>query len=101
MAQVVELGLGVASEIDLLGAIEDRDEVAFFDPGSVGDELGKGHGAALTVDLGNEDFGGAHGFDDTGYADFAFGTRGVGSGGMGDGRRGAGAGGQEEKGDRG
>ena len=37
MAEVVELGLSVAGEIDLLGAVEDGDEVAPIDSGPVGD----------------------------------------------------------------
>ena len=101
VAKVVEFGLRIAGEIDLLGAIEDRDEVAFFDFGSIGNEFGEGHGSALAEDLGDEDFGGVDGFDGAGDADFAFGTRGVGGGGMGDGRGGAGAGGEEEERDRG
>ena len=71
MAEVVEFGLGVAGLIDLLGAIEDGDEVAFLDSGAVGDELGERHGAALAPDLGDEDFGGMDGFDGAGDADFA------------------------------
>ena len=57
VAQVVEFGLGVAGLIDLLGAIEDSDKVAFLDLGAVGDEFGECHGAALAPDLGNEDLG--------------------------------------------
>ena len=93
VAEVVEFGLGVAGVVDLLGAVEDGDEVAFLDFGAVGDEFGEGHGAALAPDLGDEDFGGMDGFDDAGDADFAFGARGArGGGGMGNGGGGAGAG---------
>ena len=88
--------MGVAGLIDLLSAIEDGYEVAFLDSGAVVDEFGEGHGAALAPDLGDEDFGGVHGFEDTGDADFAFGARGVGRGGVGDGRGGGGTGGEEE-----
>src|SRR6185369_2167834 len=59
--KVVEFRLGVAGEIDLLGAIKDRDEVALFDLGPIGNEFGEGHGAALAEDLGDEDFGGVDG----------------------------------------
>jgi len=97
VAEVVEFGLGVAGLIDLRGAIEDGDEVAFLYFGAVGDEFGEGHAAALTPDLGDEDFGGADGFEGAGDADFSFGARGVGRGGMGNGRGGAGAGGKEEE----
>jgi hypothetical protein len=100
MAEIVELGLGVASKIDLLSAIEDSHEVAQADFGPVGDEFGEGHGAALTPDLGNEDFGGVDGFDGAGDADLAFDARGIGSGGVGDWRRGLGTGGEEEQGNR-
>ncbi len=64
MAEVVEFGLGVAGLIDLLGAIEDGDEVAFLDLGPIGDELGESHGTALAPDLRDEDFGGMDGFDE-------------------------------------
>ena len=101
MAEVVEFGLRVAGEIDLLGAIEDGDEVALVDFGAIGDEFGEGHGTALAPDLGDEDFGGVDGFDGAGDADFAFGSRGVGGGGVGNGRGGTGAGGEEEEKDRG
>ena len=100
MAEVVEFGLGVAGEIDLLGAIEDGDEVALADFGSVGDQFGEGHGAALTPDLGDEDFGGADGFDGAGDADLAFQARGIGSGGVDNGRGGLGTGGEEQEGNR-
>ena len=78
VAEVVEFGLGVAGEIDLLGAVEDGDEVAFLDAGAVGDQLGQGHGAALAENLRDEDFGGVDGFDNSGDADFAFGAGRVG-----------------------
>ena len=55
-------------------AVEDGDEVALLDSGSVGDELGEGHGAALAQDLGDEDFGGVDGLDNSGDADFALGA---------------------------
>ena len=97
MAEVVELGLRVAGEIDLLCAIEDGDEVALVDFGAVGDEFGESHGTALAPDLGDEDFGGTDGFDGAGDADFAFGSRGVGSGGVGYGRGSTRAGGEERK----
>jgi hypothetical protein len=97
MAEVVELGLGVAGLIDLLGAVEDGDEVAILDFGAIGDEFGEGHGAALAPDLRDEDLGGADGFDDAGDADFAFGAGGVGRGGVGNGRGGGGASGEEEE----
>jgi hypothetical protein len=100
MAEIVEFGLGVAGEIDLLGAIEDGDDVAQADFGSVGDEFGEGHGAALTPDLGDEDFGGADGFDGAGDADLAFEARGIGSGGMDDWRGRLGTGGEEQEGNR-
>jgi hypothetical protein len=96
MAEIVELGLGVAGKIDLLGAIEDGDEVALANFRSLGDEFGEGHGAALTPDLGDEDFGGADGFDGAGEADLALEARGIGRGGVGDGRGGGGTGGEEE-----
>ena len=35
VAKVVKFGLCIAGEIDLLGAVEDRNEVAFFDLGSI------------------------------------------------------------------
>ena len=97
MAEVVEFGLGIAGEIDLLGAIEDSDDVAFLDLGAVGDEFGEGHGAALTEDLGDKDFGGADGGDDAGDADLAFGVRGVGRCGVGNGRGGGGTGGEKKE----
>jgi hypothetical protein len=100
MAEIVEFGLGVAGEIDLLRAVEDGDEIALADFGSVGDELGEGHGAALTPDLGDEDFGGADGFDCPGDADLPFGARGIGSGSVDDWRGGLGTGGEEEEGNR-
>ena len=102
VAEVVEFRLGVAGLIDLRGAVEDGDEVAFLDLGAVGDELGEGHAAALAPDLRDEDFGGADGFDDAGDADLALGARGVGRGGVGNGRGGGGTGGEEkEDGNRG
>src|ERR1035437_6265582 len=100
VSQVVELGLGVAGLIDLRGAVEDGDEVAYLYLGAVGDELGEGHPAPLTEDFGDEDFGGADGFEGAGDADFAFGARGVGRGGVGNRRDSAGAGGEEKERDR-
>jgi hypothetical protein len=100
MAEIVELGLGVAGKIDLLSAIENSDEVALADFGSVGDEFGEGHGAALTPDLGDEDFGGADGFDGAGDADLAFEARGIRSGGVDDWRGRLGTGGEEKEGNR-
>ena len=101
VAEVFELGLSVAGLIDLRGAIEDGDEIALLDPGAVGDEFGEGHAAALTEDLGDENFGGVDGFDGAGDADFAFGTRSVGRSGMSNGRGGGGTGGEEEERDGG
>ena len=100
MAQVVELGLGIAGEIDLLSTIEDGDEIALADFGSVGDEFGEGHRSALTPDLGDEDFGGTDGFDGAGEADLAFEARGIGSGGMDDWRGRLGTGDEEQEGNR-
>jgi hypothetical protein len=101
MAEIVELGLRIAGEIDLLCAIEDGDEVALVDFGAIGDEFSEGHWATLAPDLGDEDFGGTDGFDDTGDADFTFGSRSVGSGGVGYGGRSTRTGNEEreEKGD--
>ena len=96
VAEVVVFGLRFAGEIDLLGAIEDRDEVAFLDFGAIGNQFGEGHGSALAEDLGDEDFGGVDGFDDSGDADFALGARRVWSGGVSHGRGSAGAGGEED-----
>lgn len=102
MAEVVELGLCVAGEIDLRCAIEDGDEVALLDFGAIGDEFGESHWAALAPDLRDEDFGGADGFDRAGDADFTFGSRGVRSGGVSYGRGSTRAGNEEreENGDR-
>ena len=97
VAEVIELGLGVAGLVDLLGGVEDGDEVARVYFGPVGDELREGHGAALAEDLGHENLGGVHGFDDAGDADFAFYAGGIGGGGVGDGRCRTGAGSEEEK----
>jgi len=97
MAEVIELGLGVAGLIDLLGGVEDGDEVAGVHFGPIGDELREGHGAALAEDLGDEDLGRMDGFDDAGDADFAFYSRGIGGSGVGDRGRGTRAGGEEEK----
>jgi hypothetical protein len=96
MAEVVKFGLRIAGKIDLLGAIEDGDEVAFLDFGSIGNQFGKSHGSPLAENLGDKNFGGADSFDSAGDADFAFATRSVGSGGMGNGRSWAGAGCQEQ-----
>jgi hypothetical protein len=79
-----------------LGGIEDGDEVAGLDGGSVGDQFGEGHGTTLSVNLRDEDFGGVDGFDDTGDADLAFDARGIGRGSVGHGGGGAGARGEEE-----
>src|SRR6185369_11414722 len=99
--KVVKFGLRIAGEIDLLGAIKDRDEVAFLDFGSIGNEFGERHRSALAEDLGDEDFGGADGFDGAGDADFALGTRRVWRGSMSHGRGSRGAGGKEDERDRG
>jgi hypothetical protein len=64
---------------------------------AVGDEFGKSHGTALAPDLGDEDFGGADGFDGAGDADFTFGSRGVGGRGVGNGRDSTRAGNEERK----
>ena len=97
MAEVIEFGLGVAGLVDLLGGVEDGDEVARIHFGPVGDELGEGHGAALAKDLGDEDLGRVDGFHDAGDADFAFYAGRIGGSGVGDGRGWTGAGSEEEK----
>src|SRR5438270_8942677 len=97
MSEVIELGLGVARLIDLLGGVEDGDEVARVYFRSVGDELRKGHGSALTKNLRDEDFGGMDGFHGTGDTDFAFYSRGIGGSGVGDRRGRTRAGGEKEK----
>ena len=73
MAEIVEFGLGVAGVVELLSGIEQGDEVTFFDAGAVRDEFGEGHGAALAVNLRDEDFRGMDGFEDAGDADFVVG----------------------------
>src|SRR5260370_42192075 len=97
MAEVLKFGLGVAGLIDLLGAIEDGDKIAFLDTGPVGDELSKCHRAALAPDLRHEDFGGMERLESAGEPDFALATGCVrgGIGGMMDGWRGAGTGRQK------
>jgi hypothetical protein len=97
VTKVVEFRLRITSEIDLLGAIKDRDEVAFLDFGSIGNEFGEGHRSALAEDLGNEDFGGVDGFDSAGDANFALGTRRVWRGSMSHGRGSGGTGGKEDE----
>jgi len=101
VTKVVEFGLRITSEIDLLGAIKDRDEVACFDLGSIGNELGESHRPTLAEDLGDKNFRGANGFDGASNADFALGTRRVGRGCMSHGRGSAGTGGKEKERDRG
>jgi hypothetical protein len=71
MAEVLELGLGVAGVIDLLGGVEGGDQITFLDAGAVGDELGECHPIVLAVDLGDQNFGGVDGLDGAGDAHFA------------------------------
>jgi len=83
VAEVLILRFGVAGQVELLGAIEDSDEIAFLDTGPVGDEFGEGHGAALSPYLRHQNFGGVNGLNQAGDTDFAsdaltFGWNGVG-----------------------
>jgi hypothetical protein len=97
VAEVVELGLGVSGLIDLLGGVEDGDEIARIYFGPVRNELREGHGAALAEDLGDEDLGRMDGLHDAGHTDFAFYAGGIGGSGVSDGRGGTRAGSEEEK----
>ena len=97
VAQVVEFGLGVTGQVHLLGGVKNRHQIAGCHLRAIWNQLGKGHGAALAPDLGDEDFGGVDGFEDAGDTDFALGARGVGRGGMDNGRGGAGTGGEEKE----
>ena len=56
MSQIFEFRLGITGLIDLLGTIENGDQISFLDSGAVGDQFGKSHGTALTPDLWYEDF---------------------------------------------
>ena len=73
VAEVVVLGLGIADDVGLLGGIEERDDVAFFDLRPVGDELGQREGSALTPDLRHQDLRGVHRFHHAGEPHFALG----------------------------
>ena len=100
MAEVVEFGLRVAGGVHLGGGVEAGDGVAGLDLSPVGDDVGEGHAAVISGNLGHEHLGGVDGLNDTGDADFAFLagqlTWGSGSGGL-NRAGGTAAGGQERQ----
>src|SRR5664279_4239777 len=72
MAQIVKLGLGIASSIHLGSGIEGGNQVASLDLSSVREYMGQGHAAVISGDLGNKDFRGEHGLHNSGDPDFPF-----------------------------
>ncbi len=79
VAEVIKLAFGIAGGIHHIGGIERGDDVAFFDGRAIGNQMGQGHAAVVSIDLRDEDFGRVHSLDASGDPDLAFEAAGSGS----------------------